>query len=736
MTAKSQSHNSKTSLYSLLAVAFVLLSSGVMQAQTLVTNNGALVAIKPGAEVIVKTGTFDNDAGTVDNAGRLIIEEDFINSDTANGGNTTGKYEVQRHWENNGIFIADSSTVDLYGANQLITGTSITEFHNLTLLGTGIKTQTIDARVNSILSLNDRELATDTNKMFVLNTLVGAITKTPGPLGFVSSEGPGRLVREMAAPDVYVFPVGSSVGTARYRPVEVEPASSLNQTVEVRMANVDATTEGFNRNVREPDICDINPLYYHLVDRTQGTDPVDLKFFYDPAADGEWDIIAHWQNTPRWEEPAQAFTGVTPPFNTLEFANWNFPSSFPAYGFAILNPDIDSAATVLTDPTCFNGNDGAIDITVDQGSSPYTYDWNPAGNTQDLNNITAGNYTVTITDDNGCSRSYSFDIENPEEILLSLTPADVSCAGGSDGDISLNVTNGTPAFSYDWSPGTANTQNLNNVQAGTYTVTVTDDDGCEQTGSATIEEPAPLVASADITDVSCFGQSNGSIDLDVSGGTPVYQFEWSNTDFTEDVIDLEDGTYAVTITDNNGCTEVETFDVFQPNPLVVTASDDETIAQGQSAELEVINVTGGTGNVDYLWTPDAPLDVASGSVVNASPNEDTEFLVTAVDDNGCVTTDTVVIYVDVNLYYFPDGFTPNNDGSNDVYDVLTSVTVDITDFKVFNRWGKLVYDADDDGWDGTYDGEPQPMDTYMYQATITLPDGEETVETGSFILIR
>ena len=125
-----------------ITIALLLLSVEYLVAQSLFYNNGAQMYMNPGSLMIVKTNSVDNNAGRIDNAGELIIEGDFINSDVATGNtNSTGVYEVQGNWVNNNQFLADQSTVALSGNNQLITGSQKTTFYNLDLIGNGIKTQ-------------------------------------------------------------------------------------------------------------------------------------------------------------------------------------------------------------------------------------------------------------------------------------------------------------------------------------------------------------------------------------------------------------------------------------------------------------------------------------------------------------------------------------------------------------------------------------------------------------------
>lgn len=314
----------------IFALLFLFLFNTKINAQ-IVYNNGAVIAIKAGANMIVKTGSFTNAAGTVDNAGLLQVEGNYTNNAISNGGAAAGIYKIQNNWVNNATFNADNSQVELYGNNQFITGTNSTTFYRLTLTGTGIKTQTIDATTSNLLELNDRELATDNFKMIVTNTNVNAITRTTG---FVSSLGNGRLSRAMASLGTYLFPTGSSIGVSRYRPLTITPSTNVAQQYEVRLANNDPNLDGFNRNTKAADVCEVNPNYFHHINKISGTTPVSLGFYYDALADGNWASVGHWQNIPQWQNTGTVVAGVAPPFTTLTIASW---SDFNLSPFALVN---------------------------------------------------------------------------------------------------------------------------------------------------------------------------------------------------------------------------------------------------------------------------------------------------------------------------------------------------------------------------------------------------------------
>ncbi|GIV35479.1 MAG: hypothetical protein KatS3mg031_3014 [Chitinophagales bacterium] len=362
-------------------------------AQALV-NNFAKIYIKQGAQVYVKTNSVSNN-DLIDNAGELTIELDFINNDTATGGGAQGIYYVQRDWINNGVFIADQSEVRLYGADQLISGSAVTAFYDLTLTGSGIKRQTINSETMHTLALNDRELATDDFEMLVSNTDVAAITRSTG---FVSSINTGRLSRKTDAASAYLFPTGSSDGTLRYRPVSIKPASPAPNTYGVRLANVDATTEAFDRSIKEDEICEVNPLWYHRIYRSAGNDPADVEIFYEPSSDGDWQDIGHWQTFPHWER-TNAIASANAPFSTYIASGWN-DFSYSPFALVRLKPSINAG----NDTTIIRGTSLQLNPTVTGTFN--TFLWSPdiyLDNPLVLNPIATPDSTITytLTIDNG-----------------------------------------------------------------------------------------------------------------------------------------------------------------------------------------------------------------------------------------------------------------------------------------------------------------------------------------------
>jgi len=211
--------------------------------------------------------------------------------------------------------------------------------------------------------------------------------------------------------------------------------------------------------------------------------------------------------------------------------------------------DLDSSAV-----TCFGDMDGTGTATPTNGTGPYTYSWNDVStqNTQTATGLAPGVYTVTITDDLGCTGSDSIVVDEPAEIVLTMGAIDNVCFGDSAGTGYVDVTNGVPGFTYSWNDYLTQTlDSAYNLPIGTYTVVVTDADGCTKTDSVVVSEGVELVLNGTSTDDN--GTNNGTIDLTVVGGTAPYTYAWDNGETTEDLSGLPSGIYQVTVTDANGC---------------------------------------------------------------------------------------------------------------------------------------------------------------------------------------
>ena len=270
--------------------------------------------------------------------------------------------------------------------------------------------------------------------------------------------------------------------------------------------------------------------------------------------------------------------------------------------------EIDTA--MITNVLCHGWNTAAIDLNVIGGSQPYDYQWTGPGGpytTADLNNIAAGNYFIDILDLNLCPLSLSYNITEPSTpIMADLDIASVILCNGGDGDINLNVSGGTPSYTFQWSNASTD-EDLLNIGSGTYEVTILDATGvCDTTATITLTEPTEISQSPlpfpIITDLQCYQDGAGSIDLLIIGGIAPYSFVWNNTETTEDINNLPAGTYVITVTDDNGCPYIESFIVEEPDLLEVSYVEVHVACSGESNGEIDITVSGGTPSYTYDWS--------------------------------------------------------------------------------------------------------------------------------------
>jgi gliding motility-associated-like protein len=259
-------------------------------------------------------------------------------------------------------------------------------------------------------------------------------------------------------------------------------------------------------------------------------------------------------------------------------------------------------SSVMTPVGCYGGTNGALNLTVVGGASPYTYSWSNTSLNQDLQNIAAGIYSVTVTDANGCSATLQDTVTQPGVYALSAQLTPVACFANSTGAIDLTVIGGTAPFTYNWNNG-APTQDLQNLLAGTYSVVVTDQQGCQASASYVVSQPsAILTLNAAITNASCSGTTTATIDLTVTGGAAPYTYAWSNQAVTQDLASVGVGTYSVTVTDAGGCVGSTSITVTQPSPLNIILTPTNPLCPNTATGSVDLTVSGGTSPYTYQWS--------------------------------------------------------------------------------------------------------------------------------------
>lgn len=292
--------------------------------------------------------------------------------------------------------------------------------------------------------------------------------------------------------------------------------------------------------------------------------------------------------------------------------------------------------------SCTGGADGEVSVSATGGEGQYSYAWSApgAGNTAQLTGLSAGTYTVTVTDEFGCSTSSEILLEELPPLTIDKDFSPALCAGNNTGFIDLKVTGGAMPYQFSWNTG-AGSEDLSNLTAGSYAVTVTDVNGCTTTDAMEIVQAEPIQAGVSIDDVLCNGEATGAVLVNPTSGQAPYDFSWSNGATTADLTDVPAGTYTLLITDASRCQNEFTATVEEPDALVATlATEDISCAGGQDGRIGV-SVNGGIPAYSYSLDGN---DFKSGSAFIGLTAGD--YQVQVRDGNGCQVVPPVTTIVE------------------------------------------------------------------------------------------
>ena len=419
--------------------------------------------------------------------------------------------------------------------------------------------------------------------------------------------------------------------------------------------------------------------------------------------------------------------------------------------FIITEPDGILIQGLIQDAKCHADSSGAISLSVINAQDPIILNWTgPAAFSavdSEIDELIAGLYTVTVTDNKGCSSVEEFIVNQPESINAILTGYQPSCNGFNDGSTELNVSGGSEPYLYQWSNG-SNESNANDLSAGITTVTITDANGCTSIDQIEIDEPEPLYAEAEVEEPGCFGAADGEIHLNVSGGTGPYLYSINGINFSgsEIIPGIAAGTYDVIIVDNNECQiEVSGVEVGEPTPVIIDLGENLEIQKGETIILkDILDIS--PDLVKFKWSsPDsASISCLDCHETAVNPSFSTWYTLIVEDINGCIGEDG--IYVNVITQYIiavADMFTPNGDGINDILPVQGSPDLIIEEFSLYNRWGDRVYytesipiNDNSNGWDGRFKGKKAESGIYVWVVKARFPDGHVDYFKGQTTLLN
>lgn len=444
-------------------------------------------------------------------------------------------------------------------------------------------------------------------------------------------------------------------------------------------------------------------------------------------------------------------------------------SNLPAGAYSILIKDqtgcsfqasytIQEAISMGIDETlqpesCAGSANGEILVKVQGGSAPYTYKWSNGSTSAKLSNLSAGNYSLTVTDALGCAVEKQFSLGTTSALEIELLgQSNATCAGSNSGSIRLSVKGTSGKFTPKWLDDPSAGLNRENLSAGTYQLSVSDESGCTVNKSFTITEAQLLQARIETAlDVDCsIGSITGLAWVSIQGGIQPYKITWSSGEKDSREINFHaSGNLKVSVTDALGCTSQTEVRVnfptqinkagrldFDYRKLEISSEpevqvDEEIIFESVISE-EFIGWEWSFGDGTASKDKD-PIHIFQ------SPGN-FEVTLTAYDIYGCSSVEKNIIQVNKPLEFItiPNAFTPNGDGLNDTFIPKLREVSDFT-MDIFNTWGEKMFSTssiETKSWDGTHQGETSPPGNYLYQITYRSKDGEQFTRTGGVTLIR
>ena len=487
---------------------------------------------------------------------------------------------------------------------------------------------------------------------------------------------------------------------------------------------------------------------------------------YSDGSPGVFDFVWPVDGTADFNATSSTITGQPRGPITVRVTDGVCSESFVD---TIRSPEEFAVDLSTSDVSCNGLTDGTATVVVTGGTPGYDYAWSVStDNAATITGIGAGTgYTLMITDANGCSPApETFVIREPDPLTLSVDPVittpTVRCAGDANGRISVFVSsvnnNDLLPAPYSWSGNVADPTSplAEDLVPGTYGVTVTDVEGCQDSLTYTIGEPEAITFSVlPIEEPLCFGETTPILIDTAFGGTSNdindFTFTVNNDGFPIPIGQTGSafaGDVVVTVFDSVGCSASQTFSVNQPPQIIIDLPEEITIELGDSLTRLNPLISPAGDLYTYLWTP---ADFLSSDTVRSPtifPFQDTDYTFRVTNANGCQAFADIFVEVDANRnVYIPNVFSPNRDGRNEDFRIFACQGVSrVTDVKIFDRWGGLLFNEGDfapnclDGiqlWDGTgRNGKPVNPGVFVYIVEVEFLDNRRLLYRGDVTVLR
>jgi gliding motility-associated-like protein len=439
--------------------------------------------------------------------------------------------------------------------------------------------------------------------------------------------------------------------------------------------------------------------------------------------------------------------------NNLAAGNYDFTVTdanlcHATWNGSLLQPESLSLNIHTKNVNCTGSKLGTAKAMVSGGIVPYVYEWSNGASDDSIYNLNTGQYTLLVKDLNMCAVDDTFEISQNTEVQIEiLTDNPISCHNLSDGILRAEARDGVPPYIYKWQEGPQNSTYAG-LSQGEYHVTVSDNDGCIGDQSIVLNDPDPLIPLIDITHVQCYNGEDGSLLLNATGGSGLYDYYFGGIKISGNSInELKAGKYALKVADSKECESDTSIFITQPARLSIAVDRQNTISpfcpDWQNGVL-TISVSGGTRSYTYNWE-----GYSSQDSVLSNIKQDV-YKVTVTDAHNCVT-DTTIRFKALhdNCLGIPSAFTPNYDNFNDSWEIrymtedgqeiLFNEVYPYGEIKIYDRIGNLVYHCSGgcpEDWKGEDNqGRKLPVDTYYFIIDLNNEDNKEPLK-GIVTIIR
>ncbi len=413
----------------------------------------------------------------------------------------------------------------------------------------------------------------------------------------------------------------------------------------------------------------------------------------------------------------------------------------------VITQPFEFTATAMQEQavSCFQGSDGKAKVTTSENATSIL--WSNGASTSNIDGLTGGTYTVTVTNAAGCIATATVNIDSPNEgvSVIILQQKGIACGGDNTGELLATALGDGNTFTYAWDNG-GTTSTIGNLPAGTYTVTVSNENGCTANASSSLTEPTEMQAVESTNEITCLDPFNAGIVTveQVTGGNPPYDYSTDGISFgiSTELLGYPAGDVSFFVRDAGGCIKEFQTNIIGPDELLIDLGGDHTIDLGDSIRLQPSSSQQG---LTYVWSPTDGLSCSDCPAPTASPTSTQKYVLVVTSSDGCTAMDEIVVEVTRRKsVYIPNVFSPNGDGINDEFMPFTGNSVSIVrSFRIYDRFGNevfAVYDLPQNlagtGWNGEFRGKRMQPAVFVWVAEIEFLDGTSRVYKGDVTLVK